>query len=269
MGIDFYNESTDLVKNNQDNYLNDKKLRNIDSITINKEPTSDNEVTNKKHVSDTTEEGTILRFNQTLENYLKVSVENDIYNLTKYDKIQISDTAKIKYPNTGSYLLDNCKTNCNDKNNKDKILKSYKSTKTISLTVDSGSTSLSPIGNSFMYIETSSNNNGNNVFVSFERTDNIQISNITFYYNRFSIPTKELLKTMGRFKIQLVLEDNTWSTRYNILKNDRFSNSSSEWTKLSLNFTEKNYGIKLIFHEIDRAHSDRCFSKTSIKHSTY
>ena len=32
-----------------------------------------------------------------------------------------------------------------------------------------------------MYIETSSNNDGNNVFVNFERTDIVQITNITFY----------------------------------------------------------------------------------------
>ena len=35
-----------------------------------------------------------------------------------------------------------------------------------------------------MYFETSSNNNGQNVFVFFERTDIIQINKITFYYNR-------------------------------------------------------------------------------------
>ena len=39
--------------------------------------------------------------------------------------------------------------------------------------------SVPPIGNSSMYIDTSSNNHGNNVFVSFERTDNNQINNIT------------------------------------------------------------------------------------------
>ena len=42
---------------------------------------------------------------------------------------------------------------------------------------------------------------------------------------------------MGRFRIQLLLEDHTWSTRYNIPKNDRYSDSSTQWTKLSLNFT--------------------------------
>ena len=44
LGIDFYNESSDLVKNNQDNDLNDNKLKNVDSITINRSPSSDNEV---------------------------------------------------------------------------------------------------------------------------------------------------------------------------------------------------------------------------------
>ena len=142
-----------------------------------------------------------------------------------------------------------------------------KSTKTNSPTGNSGATTLPPIGDSFMYLETSSKNHGNNVFCSFERTDIIQISNITFYYNRFSILTDDSLKSMGRFRIQMLLEDSTWSTRCNIPKNDRYSDSSTEWTKLSLNFTEKNYGIKLIYDEIDTAHADMCFSYITITHS--
>ena len=55
---------------------------------------------------------------------------------------------------------------------------------------DSGATSLPHIGTAFMYIETSLNNNSENVFVSFGRTDNIQITNITFYYNGFSYQLK-------------------------------------------------------------------------------
>ena len=77
---------------------------------------------------------------------------------------------------------------CN-KNNNGKITNFIKSTKTNSPTGNSGATSLPPIGTALMYIETSSNNNGENVFVSWERTDIIQITNITFYYNRFSILT--------------------------------------------------------------------------------
>ena len=99
LGIDFYSESDDILKNNQDNDLNDKTLTNLDSITINRNPTSDNEVSNKKYVDDELDKNTIVRFNQTLENYLKISVGNDIYNLTKYNKTQLTDITIIKYPN--------------------------------------------------------------------------------------------------------------------------------------------------------------------------
>ena len=84
-----------------------------------------------------------------------------------------------------------------------------KSTKTNSPTSYSGTMSLPLIGDSFMYIETSSNNHGNIGFVGFERTDIIQISNKTFYYNRFSILTNDPMKQMGGFRIQLSQGDKT------------------------------------------------------------
>ena len=121
VGFGFYDESADLVKNNQDNDLKDNKLTNINSITINNNPTDDNHVSNKKYIDNQTDKNTIVRFNQTLENYLKVSVGNDIYNLTKYNKIQLTDTTIIKYPNNGGYLLQNWNIRCNDKNNNGKI----------------------------------------------------------------------------------------------------------------------------------------------------
>ena len=105
LGIDFYNESNDLVKNNQDNDLNDKNLTNIDSITVIRDPTSDNEVTNKKNIDDELVKYTFLRFNQTLQIYLKIFVGNDIYNLTKYDKIQLIGVTENRYPNEGDSLL--------------------------------------------------------------------------------------------------------------------------------------------------------------------
>ena len=144
-----------------------------------------------------------------------------------------------------------------------------KSTKTKSPTGFSGATSSPAIGISFMYIETSSNNYGNNVFVSSARTDIIQVSNITFYYNRFSILTNDSLKSIGSFRILLLLVDNTWSIRYNIPKNDRCSDTSTQWTKLVLYFSEENYGIKLLYVEIDTPHADMCFSIITITHSIY
>ena len=268
LGIDFYNESSDIVKNNQDNDLNDNKLTNINSITINNNPTDNNHVSNKKYIDDELDKNTMVRFNQTLENYLKVSVGSNIYNLTKYDKIQLTDTTIMKHPNSGGFLLQNWNIKCNDKNNNGKIQNFVKSTRTSS-TSYSGATSLPPIGSSFMYIETSSNNHGENVFVSWERTDIIQITNITFHFNRFSILTNDSLKSTGTFRIQLLLEDNTWSTRYYIPENDRYIDTSTEWTLVILNFTVENYGIKLIYDEIDTPHADMCFSNITITHSVY
>ena len=104
LGIDFYDEPSHLVKNNQHIDFNGNKRTNINSISINRNPTIDEEVSNKKHIDDTTDEGTILRFHRTLVNYLKVSVGKDTYNRTKYNKIQITDTTIMKTSKTGGYL---------------------------------------------------------------------------------------------------------------------------------------------------------------------
>ena len=118
-----------------------------------------------------------------------------------------------------------------------------------------------------MYLEISSNNKGDNVFCSFERTDFIQISNITFFYNRFS---EGGTKSMGRFRIQLSIDDNIcWSTKCTLPKNDRYSDTSTDWNLLNLGFTIEIYGIKLILDQIDTAHSDMCFSNITITHSIY
>ena len=141
---------------------------------------------------------------------MKISFGNDTYHLTKYDRIQIIDTTEIKFSNKGSNLLQKWNTKCNNMNNDSKVGKFIKSTKTISPTGHSGATSLPPIGSAFMYIETRSSKHGNDKsFVFIERTDLIQIINFTLYCNRFSIITNDYKKSMSRFRIQLLLEDNT------------------------------------------------------------
>ena len=138
------------VFSDQDNEFDNNKLTSLHSITVNRDSSSDNELACKKYIDDSIGEGTKVRFSRTLENYLKVSVGNDTYNLTKYEKIQITDTTIIKYPKTGGYLLQNWGIKCNEKNNNGKIQNLIKSTKTNSPTGYSGATSLPPISNSFM-----------------------------------------------------------------------------------------------------------------------
>ena len=156
------------------------------------------------------------------------------------------------------------------KNNGSKAGNFLKSTVTNFPSSNPGATALPPIGTAFMYIETSSNNHGHDrVFVSWERTDITQITNITFYYNRYSILNNDSLKSMGRFRIQLLLEDNSWSTVYTIAKNTEYSDTSTDWTVLNLDFTKENYGIKFIHDQIDTAYADMCFSNITITHSVY
>ena len=142
LGIDFYDESSDLVEKNQSNDFNDNIILNVRSIQINDDPSNDNHVSNKKYIDDELDKTTIRRFNQTLQNYLKLSVGNDTYNLTKYDKIQLTDTTVMKSGNTGGYLLPYWKIICNDKNGNGKIQNFVKSTKSSSATGNSGSTGL-------------------------------------------------------------------------------------------------------------------------------
>ena len=133
-----------------------------------------------------------------------MTVGNYTYILTKYDKIQITDTTEFKFPNVGGDLLQKWNIKCNNKRNDSKVEKFIKSTRTNSPTGYSGATTLPQIGNSFMYIETSSNNHGHErVLVRFERTDIIQMSNITFYYTRFSILINDSKNSMCGFRIQL------------------------------------------------------------------
>ena len=178
----------------------------------------------------------------------------------------MTDTAKKEVPNNGGYLLKNWVIICNDINGNGKISKFNKWTKINSPTGDSGATSFPPIGDSFMYIKTISNNNGYNVFCSFERFAIIQYSNITFSYDWFPAGST---KSKGRFRIQLLLIDNTWSTRYNISKNDLYSDTSTEGTLVNLIFTVQIYGNKLIYDKIDSAYADMCFSNITITHSVY
>ena len=99
----------------------------------------------KKYVDDSIGEGTIVRFKKDLENYLKVSVGNNTYNLTENDKLQITHTTEIKFQNIGSDFLQKRIIKSNNKINQSRITDFLKSTKTNPKTSYSGAISLPPI----------------------------------------------------------------------------------------------------------------------------
>ena len=63
--------------NDQGNDFDKNKLTNLDSITVSRGPSLDDEIANKKYIDDSIGESTIVTFNQSLQNYLKVSFGND------------------------------------------------------------------------------------------------------------------------------------------------------------------------------------------------
>ena len=88
--MDFSNESSDLI--------------------------NDNELTSKMYVDYQLNDTTIVRFNQSLQSYLNVSIGNDTPKLTKYDKINITVIIEVRSPNTGKSLLHNRTLKCINKN---------------------------------------------------------------------------------------------------------------------------------------------------------
>ena len=99
-------------------------------------------------------------------NYLEVSGGNNVFNLIKNGRKQITDTAITEYPNQGGSLLQQRKKECNNKINRGKVTNLIESLKTSSPTGNTGTTSLLLIGDTFIYFEKSSNNFGEIVFVS-------------------------------------------------------------------------------------------------------
>ena len=104
------------VFKDQDNDFENKRLTKLVSISVNRDPSSDNELTKKEYVDDSIGEGSILRFDQTLQNYLKISIVDAMYDLTKYDKQDFRHTTVTENPNRGRYLLQHWNIECNDKN---------------------------------------------------------------------------------------------------------------------------------------------------------
>ena len=137
----------------------------------------------KKDVDDQLDKNTTLRFNQSLQNYLKASVSQTDYNLTLYNRFKNTDTTISKDSKQDGYLLQQWNIECIEKIDRVKITNFVKPSLSPTPTGSAGARSLPPIGDSFMYIKTSSNSSFPNVYCSFERTDIIQTSKTSLFQN--------------------------------------------------------------------------------------
>ena len=104
------------VFNDQGIEFDTTKVTNLYSTTIKRAPIVGNELSTKKHIDEELYKHTFLRFDQTLEIFVKVSFGNFVYNLTKHDRTQMTDITGIKIPNIGFNLLQKRNIQRNDKN---------------------------------------------------------------------------------------------------------------------------------------------------------
>ena len=85
-----------IVVSGQDEEYDNISLTHLDSITLNRNPLLDAKAAIKTYGDDDLIKTTILRFNQSLHSYLRVTVGNTDYNLVKHDGIQNTGTTIIK-----------------------------------------------------------------------------------------------------------------------------------------------------------------------------
>ena len=134
----------------QHNEFGNNKFTNLDSITFKRNRLLNEELSNKKYVDNELDKDTFLRFNQTLQNYLKVSVGNDVGYIAKYDRKQIFDATIFFTGNAEGHLLPSLKIECIDRNNAEKTTSFLTTVKSISPTPITGSSSIPPVGDSFI-----------------------------------------------------------------------------------------------------------------------
>ena len=91
------------VFDDQDDKVDNNKARNLNSGTINRNPTIDDELSNRNDFDDELDKNTTLSFNQTLENSLTASFRNNVSNFKKYNRKRILGTTIKGYPNSGGY----------------------------------------------------------------------------------------------------------------------------------------------------------------------
>ena len=90
-----------MVRTNRKTNFHKNQLKVSDSTTTKRNPNPENELLNKQNVDDELDKNTILIFNQTLQNNLKISVGNIICSLTKNDRKQVTDTTATETGNAG------------------------------------------------------------------------------------------------------------------------------------------------------------------------
>ena len=74
---------------------------------------------------------------------------------------------------------------------------------------------------------------------------------------------------MDRLRIQVLLGKITWSTRCNIPKNVRYSDPTTQWISANFNFNVSNYGIRIVYGQMDTPKADMSFCNIIMTNSVF
>ena len=114
---------------------------------------------------------------------------------------------------------------------------------------------LPPIGDYYVYTESSNPNNGDDKYAQFTYTKHTTITKIKFWYHRSGI-------NMCRFRLQYQSLDDQWKNKVTFPAGQQ----SNGWELLEETFLEDNKGVRFYFDEILGYESDMTFSNINISY---
>ena len=246
VGLDFYDETNNLVKNNQNNDFNNNEFTNIKSIEINDTPTNDNHAVNKKYIDSKSREGlkqdpnTIIlsssdiipilvntfvgekSFPMATKEYVDKRVFNELQIITKFSN------------NNGEDLWTDWDLEISSGMNS--LTGFFKSSNSTTGSGGTGPDFLPQIGEYYAFIETSNPNNGSDRY-ALQNIQNIKIlQKLNFWYHRKG-------SHICRFKLQYETLDYQWEDKVTFSAGQL----TDEWELLEETFSEDNRGIRFLF----------------------
>ena len=77
------------------------------------------------------------------------------------------------------------------------------------------------------------------------------------------------LEPKGSYRIPILLPKSRWPSNCKIAENTKYTNTSTKWTSLKIDFTQANYGIELLYDGTDLILADVSFSSIMITRFVY
>ena len=199
----------------------------------------------------------LLKYVDKNHKYIKVNILNESYYLQTYKEELLLDHTSYTHPNTGNDLLPRWTLNTLDINGVKNNSSFFKST---NLHTPSSKTGMYESLKIRMFIESSSPNFSidNSTFCSMERNDLSNVKHIYFRYGRYSDSSDSHPKVMLRMDIDIINNDQTYTTITSIEENTTYSQTwhNQGWLTMNLPISDDNKGVRFNFTQISQANCD-------------